>query len=381
MKQVLLTVLLLGMVAPLIGQDLYLPATSKSKEAKALYTEAMDALYDVEFSKALKISKKALEADPNFFMGHFIQSYSGDKATRKAALDKLANYSGKMNKGEKVLKQMAAKMKADAQYVPIEEGRQLVKLYPKNVFAKVLLAYNLGNNKETRAEALSLLDECAKMAPELATIYNSKGYLYLANKEFDKAEKAFNKYIEMASDKANPYDSKGDYFMAIKNYEEAGEEYKKAHEMNADFKISMKKREEALWMAKREKLAAQVKEQLDKLVADYNSMDMAKYTKHYFNGPEFCYVLNGKTTESYNEFAKQVFEGQDKYKEWKVEILDETIQIPSENIAVVAQIFTSTGTPKEGAPWSVKGSYTTIWRNIDGNWKVVQAINTNPLKE
>ncbi|WP_430817026.1 nuclear transport factor 2 family protein [Carboxylicivirga sp. RSCT41] len=380
-RQGLLTVLLMAMVAPLVAQDLYLPATTKSKEAKALYTEAMDAVYDVEFAKMQKVNKKALEADPNFFMAYFLQSLVGDKASREAALDKMADYTGKMNKGEKVLKEGAVKMKADPKYIPIAESRQLVKLYPKNIFAKTMLAYNLGGNDETRAEALSILDECAKMSPELASIHNTKGYMHMANKEFDKAKASFDKYIEMAPDKANPYDSKGDYFMAVKSYKEAAKSYKKAYEVNDEFTMSKKKGKEAKWMAKREMIASEVKVQAQQFVADYNSRDVGKYVKNYYSGPEFCFVVNGEALDSYKEFVDRVYKAHDMYTAWNVEILSETVEVPAENIATVTQIFAYTATPKEGDKVELKGSFTSVWRNIDDNWKIVHAINTNPIKE
>jgi tetratricopeptide (TPR) repeat protein len=381
MRQALLTVFLLGMVAPLVAQDLYLPATTKSKEAKVLYTEAMDALYDVEFAKALKINQKALEADPNFFMGYFLQTFSGNKAIRNDALDKLANYSGKMNKGEKVIQQLANKRKADPKYKGIEESRQLVKLYPKNTYAKVFLAYNLSWSKESRAEALAILDECIQLNSDMATLHNSKGYIYLADKEYDKAKASFDKYIEMAPDKANRYDSKGDYFMAVKAYKEAAKSYMKAYELNSDFTMSKKKGKEAKWMAKREKIAAEVKVHTNQLFADYNSKDMGKYTKNYFNGAEFCFVINGDAIHSYSEFVKRVNKSTTYYNDWKVEAVSEVIEVPAEDIAIATQIFVFYGTPKEGDKQEFKGNFTTVWRNINDQWKVVHAINTNPLKE
>ncbi|MCG8582859.1 MAG: nuclear transport factor 2 family protein [Bacteroidales bacterium] len=380
-KQGLLTALLLGMVTPLIAQDLYLPATTKSKEAKVLYTEAMDAVYDVEFTKMQKVNKKALEADPNFFMGYFLQSMVGDKASREAARDKMASYSGKMNKGEKVLKEGAIKMKADPKYVPIAESRQLVKLYPKNIFAKTMLAYNLGGEDETRAEALSILEECAKMNPDVASVHNTKGYLYLADKEYDKAKASFDKYIEMAPNKANPYDSKGDYFMAVKSYKDAAKSYKKAYEMNDEFSMSKKKGKEAKWMAKREMIAADVKTHAHQLVADYNSRDVGKYVKNYYSGPEFCFVVNGEAVDSYKEFVDRVYKSHDMFTDWNVEILSETIEVPAENIATVTHMFAFTGTPKDGEKQALKGSFTSVWRHIDDKWMVVHAVNTNPLKE
>lgn len=381
LRQLLITGLLIGMLAPVFAQELYLPATSKSKEAKVLYTEAMDAFYDVEFARLNKLATKALEADPNFFMGYFLQLFSGDKVSRKASLEKLSSYDGKMNKGEKVIKQLSAKMLADAKYDGVAESRELVKLYPKNIFAKTMLAYNLGASDDTREEALAVLDECLALKADAAFVYNTKGYLYLQNKDFDNAEEAFNMYVKMASDKANPYDSQGDYLMATKQYAKAAKVYKKAYEINSDFAFSKTKYEEAKWMVERETIAKDVKMQIDKLVADYNSKDMAKYVSHYLNGPEFCFVLNGDAFDSYNEFVKQVNQSAEKYTSWKVEIQKERIEVPAKNIATVTQIFVYTGTPNEGDVQNVKGSFTSVWRNKEGKWKVVQAINTNPLKE
>ena len=381
LKQSLTLGLLFSMMLPLMAQDLYLPATTKSKEAKTLYKEAMDAMYDVEFAKLEKINQKALEADPNFFMGFFLQSFSNDKAVRTEALGKMADYSGRLNKGEKVIKSLAAKMKEDPKYDGIAEGRELVKLYPKNIFSKTMLAYNLGGKDETREEALKLLDDCLALNPDVASLHNTKGYLYLQQKEFDKAKAEFDKYIAMDEGKANPYDSKGDYFMAVKEYKNAAKSYKKAYEINNEFTFSKEKLKDAKWMAKREKIAREVKVMIDKLVADYNSRDMGKYTKNYLNGPEFCFVLNGDATDSYQEFVKRVYKSHDMYSDWKVEILKETIEVPSENVATVTQIFAYNATPKEGEKLEMKGSFTSVWRKDKDEWKVVHAINTNPIDE
>ncbi len=381
MKQLLLAALLVGMVLPVSAQDLYLPATTKSKEAKALYTEALDAFYDVEFARMNKINQNALEADPYFFMGYFIQSFAGDKEKQKAAWDMMATYDGKMNKGEKVIKQMAVKLETDPKYTGVEEARQLVKLYPKNIFAKIMLAYGLGGEDATRNEGINVLDEAIMLNPEVASLHNTKGYLYLEENELDKAKEAFDKYIEMAPDKANPYDSKGDYFMATKAYDEAAMSYQKAFDMNNDFAFSKTKHKEAMWMAKREMIASEVKQQVDKLVAGYNLRNMKKYLACYSPTPDFCFVANGEVIDSYKQFAKEVHKSYDMYSDWHVEVLTESIEVAAESIAVVTQVFMYKGVPKEGDEEAAKGSYTTVWRKNDGKWKVVQAIEVFPIKE
>jgi len=381
MRQTLIVGLFFGLLAPIMAQNLFLPASTKSKEAKALYAEAMGAFYDVEFAKLNTINAKALKADPNFFMGYFLQTFSADKAKRDAAVTKMMSYDGKLNKGEKVLQKMAVRYKGDPKYKGVDEWKELIKLYPKNIFPKVMLAYQLGGAEETREEALALLNACIQLNANVASIYNSKGYLFLASKDYDKALMAFDKYIEMEPDKANPYDSKGDYFMAVKDYAKAAKHYKKAYEMNNDFAFSKERHKQAKWMAKRVVIADEVNAEMKKLLQVYNAHDMAKYAKFYLNTPEFCFVMNGEAMSSYSDFVKNLHKSKDKYREWNVEILKQTIEIPAENIATITQVFVYTATPLEGDKLNDKGNYTTVWRKEDGRWKVVQAIEVYPMTE
>jgi len=85
--------------------------------------------------------------------------------------------------------------------------------------------------------------------------------------------------------------------------------------------------------------------------------------------------------DSYSEFVKNTYKSKEKYTEWKVEMLKQSIEIPAENIATVTQIFSYKATPVEGDKVDDKGSYTTIWRKNDGKWKVVQVIEVFPLIE
>jgi tetratricopeptide (TPR) repeat protein len=63
--------------------------------------------------------------------------------------------------------------------------------------------------------------------------------------EFEKAEAAFDTYIQLSPDIANPYDSKGDFYMATEQYQSAYESYKKAYALDSGFVISAKKAKKA----------------------------------------------------------------------------------------------------------------------------------------
>jgi Tfp pilus assembly protein PilF len=76
-----------------------------------------------------------------------------------------------------------------------------------------------------------------KIAANPATFYNQLGYAYLTLKQNDKAEEAFNKYIELDPKNPNVYDSKGDFFMYTKKFDKAYESYMIANSMDPSFSL------------------------------------------------------------------------------------------------------------------------------------------------
>jgi tetratricopeptide (TPR) repeat protein len=74
-----------------------------------------------------------------------------------------------------------------------------------------------------------------KIAPNPATFYNQLGYAYLTLKQNDKAEEAFDKYIELEPNNPNVYDSKGDFYMYTRKFYKAYESYMKAYSLDSSF--------------------------------------------------------------------------------------------------------------------------------------------------
>ncbi len=376
-----ITTLVLLLSSSLLAQDLYLPATTKSKEAKELYVKAIDAFYDVEFSKGYEITDQALKADPDFFMGYFLNTFKPDKETREKALEKMVNYTGKLNKGEKIIKEIAVKSKADPKYNALEDWQKLAEKYPKNIFPKTMLINAYAADDATIDKALMTITECQNLNANLAFLENSKGYFYLQKKDYEKAKMAFDKYIELAPEKANPHDSKGDYYMAVKEYKNAAMSYKKAFDTNESFDFSKVKLKEAKWMYKRQIIADELNVTLEDWIKAYNEMDVKKSLSFYSGKPGFCTINNGKVNNSYSMFVKSYMDSTDKLEKWHVNIVEKTIDVAEKNVAVVNMIYDYSSTSKEGESVNSKGNYTSIWKKMDDRWLMVQIINTWPLKE
>jgi ketosteroid isomerase-like protein len=361
------------------AQDKYLPATTKSKSIKALYVQSMDALTHADFNKGIELALKALDEDPQFFMGHYIATFSPDKEVRQAHVESLVNHQGKLNKAETILQRLATDYKANPKLSPISYWEEINAKYKKTLQPKIMLAYLLINEKDRMEEAFRLLNECIALKADFAPIYNTKGYAHLQLKEYDDAKQAFDKYLELAPDRANPYDSKGDYFMAVKKYKEAHDSFKMAYEKNNNFEISLKKAKEAKWMLKREKTTKQVEMEMQKLIDAYNAKDMKKYLDFYLNGPEFSFSLNGKKTTSYKEFAQNAIKSSEKYTKWHVSIPHQEVDLPDDNVVVLNQIFQLKSTNIEGEEEDITGSFVTIWKKQKDQWKIATAIEFFPL--
>ena len=210
-----------------------MPVTTSSKSALASYNEALKYFEDVAMEKGIELLQKSLIDDPNFFMANYYLAFLNMGNEEKFNLygNAAVNSKAKLSKAEELIKSTMKKFieKKDADVTDI--GKKLVEMYPKDVFAYYLL-YNfqtiVGDQNGSHETLLKALEITENPAP----VYNLLGYSYMRLNQNDKAEVAFNKYIELAPDNPNAYDSKGDYYMNIKDYKKAYDTYMKAYALD-----------------------------------------------------------------------------------------------------------------------------------------------------
>lgn len=102
---------------------------------------------------------------------------------------------------------------------------------------RLLLADALRKTKKIKA-AIIEYGKVLALDSQNETAYNSLGYLFLGQKDYDAALLNFNKYIEVAPDDPNAYDSLGDYFSDREKIDEAIAQYQKAVEIDSSFSVS-----------------------------------------------------------------------------------------------------------------------------------------------
>lgn len=250
-----------------------MPVTTSSKTALALYNEAFRSFEDVAMSKGFELLEKSLTEDPDFFMANYYLALRNMEDEEKfnhygnAAL----NNKAKLSAAEKLIKSTIGPLmeKKDADVTSV--GKKLVEMYPKDVYAYYLLInfQNIAGDKNGSQETLL---KALEITENPAPIHNLLGYSYMSLNQNDKAEAAFNKYIELAPGNPNVYDSKGDFYMNIKEYGKAYDAYMKAHELNPQW--GLQKAQKAKYISEvREPAEVAVAALLDKFNSAFKAKD------------------------------------------------------------------------------------------------------------
>ncbi len=249
-----------------------IPATTSSKSALASYNEALKAFEDVAYAKGIDLLQKSLADDPDFFMANYYLAFInlGNKGKFDPYANAAANCKAKLSEAEKLLKGTILKFMENKEADVRDVGQKLVKMYPKDNFAYYML-FNFQNIAGDKNGSHETMLKALEVSVNPAPIYNMLGYDYMDLGQNDKAEAAFNKYIELAPDNPNVYDSKGDYYMHIKDYGKAYDTYMKAYAMDPQW--GLKKAQEAKKIEGREAVKASVAALLDKYDSAFRAKD------------------------------------------------------------------------------------------------------------
>jgi tetratricopeptide (TPR) repeat protein len=240
MKKLLVIIILISTGSYLYSQTgsvKFIPVTTSSKSALTVYNEAKKLFDDVKLEKALNTFKEALDKDPDFFMANYqlaMYYYLNNASDNfEEYADAAIGCKAKLSDAEELLKEALTSLKQGNKDV-ISIGEKLVSMYPGDpeAYNNLVAFKSINGDYKGMVETLQkAIAATAKPAP----FYNQLGYAYLALNQGDKAEEAFDKYIELEPDNPNVYDSKGDYYLFAKMYDKAYEMYIKANTMDPSF--------------------------------------------------------------------------------------------------------------------------------------------------
>jgi len=198
---------------------------------------------------------------------------SGNEEKFKHYGNAALNCKAKLSAAEKLIKgtMVILMEKKDAYLTGV--GKKLVEMYPKDVAAYYLLldyqdrVGDINGSHETLLKALEITE---RPAP----VYNMLGYSYMSLNQNDKAEVAFDKYIELVPDNPNIYDSRGDFYMNIKEYGKAYDTYIKSNALDPQWGLEKAKKAKHIFEVKEPAMVA-VTALLDKYNSAFKAKDVA----------------------------------------------------------------------------------------------------------
>lgn len=213
-----------------------IPITTSSNEAKQLFIQGREDLFNIETDKAANLFEDAIKKDSTFALAYLFRAFSGGGSeVLKSNLEKAVTLSDKVTAGEQLLiKANKASNLDNDRNLSREYLRQLVTMYPEDKLAHFTYAVSFFNQGETDS-AITLLKKVIELDAGFAPVHNILGYAYMSKGENEDAEKEFKEYIRLAPERPNPYDSYGEYLLKVGKYDESIENYLKSNKINPSF--------------------------------------------------------------------------------------------------------------------------------------------------
>jgi Tfp pilus assembly protein PilF len=213
-----------------------MPITTSSEEAKQLFIQGREDLFNAEIEKAAKLFEDAIKKDSTFALAYLLRAFSGGGSeVLKSNLEKAVSLSDKVTEGEQILiKANKASNLDNDQKLGREYLRQLVTMFPEDKLAHFSYAVSFFNQGENDS-AIVHLKKAIEIDAEYAPLHNILGYAYMNQNKNDEAEKEFKEYIHLAPERPNPYDSYGEFLLKVGRYDESITNYAKSNEIDPSF--------------------------------------------------------------------------------------------------------------------------------------------------
>jgi len=224
-------------------EELEIPITTQSEEARQIFLYARDIFENFSTDEAREHFSQAIEKDADFALAYLYRAFvAASTANRQNDLERAMSLISRVSEGERLL------IEANHAYY-LENNREkwaellkkMAKKYPQDKRAHYYLGNVYGVYYNEYDKAIAEIEKAIAIDKEFAPPYNLLGYAYLTKGEYQKAEEAFNNYIRLLPDQPNPYDSMADLLTKMGRYQEAIKHYQKAVELDSRFTTSQRK--------------------------------------------------------------------------------------------------------------------------------------------
>ncbi|UCG84848.1 MAG: nuclear transport factor 2 family protein [Gemmatimonadota bacterium] len=134
-----------------------------------------------------------------------------------------------------------------------------------------------------------------------------------------------------------------------------------------------------------EEQKAEIAEELTRLYTEsviaINQLDAEGWLSYFENSEDLTIAVYGGFYKSYSAYADTVKAHWAPLASGEIDWGDLNIQVLAPNVAVVTSVFDYTATDTAGVTAPFSGTWTAVWVEQDGNWKMVNVAETLPPAE
>lgn len=217
--------------------------STHSLEAYRLYTEGMQAYYNLRNADARDLFEKAVEIDPSFAMAYFrlanIARGMGDRGRTDQYRQKVLSHLDRLPEREKLFVQaVEARREEKNPQKAIQLLEQLIERYPDAQDGYSVLAWTYRDYLNQPEKALEILARGVKALPDSGRLHNDYGLELLLAGRYAEALPELETYVRLNPDEPNPLDSLASAYLVTGQPEKALENFARALELDPSFTLS-----------------------------------------------------------------------------------------------------------------------------------------------
>lgn len=210
--------------------------STKSPQAHVFFEKAMQKMEMLHTQDGLDNFRSAVQADPQFALGHIMLTFfSQDPTEQVAEREKALATRASAGAEEKLIIDWLANA-SQARWVPaIQAMNEALNGYPNDKHLHWLAGWWLQLNQNQSQRAVAMFERTIKIDPQFADAWNEAAYCYAKQGDFEKAFADIKRYTELVPNEPNPQDSFAELSRMAGRFEDALTHYRMSLKIDPTF--------------------------------------------------------------------------------------------------------------------------------------------------
>src|SRR6476469_3182731 len=210
--------------------------STKSPQAHVFFEKGLQKMEMLHTQDGLNNFRSAVQADPQFALGHIMLTFfSQDPTEQVAEREKALATRASAGPEEKLIVDWLANA-SQANWVPaIQAMNEALSGYPNDKHLHWLAGWWLQLDRSQTQRAIAMFEQTMKIDPQFADAYNEAAYCYARQNNFEKAFSYIKRYTELVPNEPNPQDTFAEISRMAGRFEDALTHYRASLKIDPRF--------------------------------------------------------------------------------------------------------------------------------------------------